>query len=139
MWIEHKSVGLNQSTWLGISTHFLNKYWLKKFLTLFRAKTRPVNPKTLNFSFEDDGVHDGLNIHDVVTGIGMYFRQIWLLIKYVHIYIKNLTILIKGNVKRRHIVCFTNKQVRLSKNIDRPKKNFRPIAWISGNPRWLAT
>ncbi len=55
------------------------------------------------------------------------------------IYIKNLTILITGKVKLRHIVCFTNKQVRLLKNIDRPKKIFRPLAWISGTPRWLAT
>ena len=29
-----------------------------------------------DFSFEDDGIPDGLNIHDVVTGRGMHFRQI---------------------------------------------------------------
>lgn len=56
---------------------------------MFRAKTRPKNPKTLDFSFEDDGIPDGLNLHDVVTA------------------------------KRRHIVCFTNKQARLLKNAKR--------------------
>lgn len=59
-----------------IGQHFLPKYLFKKFQTLFRAKTRPVNPKTLEFSFEDDGIPDGLNIHDVAKGIGIHFRQI---------------------------------------------------------------
>ena len=55
-------------------THFFPKYLFKKFQTLFRAKTRTVNPKTLDFSFDDDRIPDGLNI-DVVTGRGIHFRQ----------------------------------------------------------------
>ena len=34
---------------------------------LIRAKTRPVNPKSLNFSFDDNGIPEGLNIHDILT------------------------------------------------------------------------
>ncbi|KZR96715.1 Uncharacterized protein APZ42_008790, partial [Daphnia magna] len=61
----------------------VNRTQVCKSVNMVRAKTRPKNPKTLDFTFEDDEFPDGLNLHDVVTA------------------------------KRRHIVCFTNKQARL--------------------------
>ncbi|KAK4027890.1 hypothetical protein OUZ56_017031 [Daphnia magna] len=67
----------------------VNRTQVCKSINKARAKTRPKNPKTLDFSFEDDGIPDGLNLHDVVTA------------------------------KRRHIVCFTNKQARLLENAKR--------------------
>ncbi|KAI9565252.1 hypothetical protein GHT06_009035 [Daphnia sinensis] len=45
----------------------VNRTHVCKSVNMARAKTRPKNPKTLDFSFEDDGIPDGLNLHDVVT------------------------------------------------------------------------
>ncbi|KZS14296.1 Uncharacterized protein APZ42_020381 [Daphnia magna] len=46
----------------------VNRKQVYKSVNMARAKTRPVNPKTLDFSFEDDGIPDGLTFHDMVTG-----------------------------------------------------------------------
>ncbi|EFX77884.1 hypothetical protein DAPPUDRAFT_105736 [Daphnia pulex] len=52
-----------------------------------REKTRPANPKDLSFEIGDNGIPEGLNVWDVYTG--------------------------HGDRKRRHIICYTDKQARL--------------------------
>ncbi|KAK4027776.1 hypothetical protein OUZ56_016823 [Daphnia magna] len=67
----------------------VNRKQVYKSVNMARAKTRPVNPKTLDFSFEDDGIPDGLTFHDMVTG--------------------------RSSIMCRHKVCYTIKQARLLK------------------------
>lgn len=50
----------------GIIVFFWGKHKIIDFY-LIRAKTRPVNPKSLNFSFDDNGIPEGLNVHDILT------------------------------------------------------------------------
>jgi hypothetical protein len=61
--------------------------YLIRAISCAREKTRAANPKDLSFEIDDNGIPEGLNVWDVHTG--------------------------HGDRKQRHIICYTDKQVRL--------------------------
>jgi len=61
--------------------------YLIRAINRAREKTRPANPEDLSFELDDNGIPEGLNVCDVDIG--------------------------HGNQKRRHIICYTDKQARL--------------------------
>ena len=67
--------------------HMVNEDQLVKAINRARAKNRPQNPQDLNFDLVESGIPDDLNVHDFEIG--------------------------KGAKKRRHIICYSDKQARI--------------------------